>query len=188
MVFLNAFNTSSSGNRIIVISNLQPIYDSNEEEIAMILERLNHTASSLSKDFGYTLCLANTVKDSRILIFTTGEDKEVEYLDMLKNCFTAQRMEIRVDAVCLGGDHPTLNQTSVATKGSYISSENDLASNLFKLLGTIVEDQSPSFKVSCICHNRFILYGLVCPVCLSVYCKFTPICKKCKSKIAFIKQ
>ncbi len=42
-------------------------------------------------------------------------------------------------------------------------------------------------KINCDCCSKPISKGKCCPICLTVYCKFKPICKNCKTKFTFIK-
>ena len=36
-----------------------------------------------------------------------------------------------------------------------------------------------SFRAACFCHRQLIDVGFVCSVCLSIFCKFSPICTTC---------
>ena len=35
------------------------------------------------------------------------------------------------------------------------------------------------FRAACFCHRELIDVGFVCSVCLSIFCKFSPICTTC---------
>ena len=38
------------------------------------------------------------------------------------------------------------------------------------------------YRAACFCHRQLIDIGFVCSVCLSIYCKFSPICTTCDTK------
>lgn len=59
-------------------------------------------------------------------------------------------------------------------------------SELLKLFGNPIKKKD-SYQFKCTCCDRFVTVGLVCPISLTVSCKFIPVCKKCKTKISLIK-
>ncbi|KAF7684282.1 General transcription factor IIH subunit 3 [Astathelohania contejeani] len=189
MTFINSFVRSRTDNKILIIYNMKICFDTSKSPLSSLdlktfqLESKNET--QLSSDFGYTLWLARNIK-SRILIFHLGY--EGNYFNMVKAIAVAQRMKIRVDIVSFK-DVPLLHQLAVLTNGFYHNKEEGLMEFLLKLQGTShkpTEDKYYS-ETYCTCHSNRILYGLLCPVCLAIYCKFIPVCKRCKSKFAFEK-
>ena len=40
------------------------------------------------------------------------------------------------------------------------------------------------FRAACFCHRQLVDVGFVCSVCLSIFCKFTPICSTCHTVFA----
>ena len=37
------------------------------------------------------------------------------------------------------------------------------------------------YRAACFCHRELVDVGFVCSVCLSVFCKFSPICSTCEA-------
>ena len=35
------------------------------------------------------------------------------------------------------------------------------------------------YRAACFCHRQLVSVGFVCSVCLSIFCKFAPICSTC---------
>lgn len=188
LIFLNAFHKLSNSNKILIINNKKIILDSSKEEIHKLLNIINNKESKLTQDFGYALCHSSTINEkSRFLIFNIHNiNEEEEYLNLLKCSYAAQKMKKRVDAICLSKHCYTINQICYATGGLFCDEEEDLQEFLFSILGN-KENEMPYFGVKCMCHGKEIAIGMVCPVCLAIYCGFIPICKKCKTKINFIK-
>ena len=42
--------------------------------------------------------------------------------------------------------------------------------------------QKVDFRASCFCHQTPVNIGVVCPVCLSIFCQQSPICKTCGTR------
>ena len=40
------------------------------------------------------------------------------------------------------------------------------------------------FRAACFCHRQLVDVGFVCSVCLSIFCKFSPICTTCNTVFA----
>ena len=40
------------------------------------------------------------------------------------------------------------------------------------------------YRAACFCHRQLVDVGFVCSVCLSIFCKFTPICSTCHTVFA----
>ncbi|WUR03062.1 general transcription factor IIH subunit 3 (TF2H3) [Vairimorpha necatrix] len=130
-------------------------------------------------NIGYVLCKSKV--KSRILICTENKIHEQDYFKLLNCAFTAKRYDIRID--CLSTtNNPILRQCSIITKGLYIT---NTLKGLINLLGNKQSQSVMSFNIKCVCHNQDVLVGLTCPVCLGVYCKFIPVCKRCKTKFNF---
>lgn len=182
IIFLNAYQKATNNSPLIIISQHKIIFDSSHHEITDILQIFKENSSdssiSLAQDFGFTLLQQ---KAKRILVINSVSQNSD---NLLKCMFVVQKLKIRVDAISLV-PCPVLNQICFSTNGRY--SENAGIEFFLEMLGNLRVENVPHFGVLCICHEKEVLSGLVCPVCLSVYCKFVPICKKCKTKISFLK-
>jgi transcription initiation factor TFIIH subunit 3 len=185
VVFLNAYHRSSRSNRIVVISGREVLFDTSKDDICDIYRMVASGHSYTVDDLGRALCMHREQR-ARILIFTLREEDKREYLRYLKCMFTAQRFKTRIDAFCLLGNQ-MISQCCASSNGRYSASEEECLRFLISLLGSDEGGRPMSFPTKCYCHNRVILLGLVCPICLSVYCSFLPVCKRCKSKFSFIK-
>ncbi|AFN83334.1 RNA polymerase II transcription [Encephalitozoon romaleae SJ-2008] len=185
IVFLNAYHKSSRSNRFIVVSGKNILFDSSENDISEIYKITEFNHGYDVGDLGYALCLHKD-EPTQIVIFTLGRERKDEYLRYLKCMFAAQRLGVRISAFSLF-ENKTILQCCVSTGGDYSTSEDRCLRFLLSLLGTGGSQKPLGFPATCYCHNRQILLGLVCPICLSVFCKFIPVCKKCKSKFSFAK-
>lgn len=179
VVFFNTFLKLHVDNRIVVISR-EIVFDSSTASLESFVESLRHEEDApLSADLGYALCLANAYGcESRVLIVSFRADK-----DLLRCAFGAQKLGVRIDTLCFD-ENEVAKQAAVMTGGMYWTGEL-LGRFFMKILGTRCESQPISFQASCACHNRAIALGLVCPICLAIYCGVVPICKKCKIKFEF---
>ncbi|VDM29137.1 unnamed protein product [Toxocara canis] len=93
--------------------------------------------------------------------------------------------------VLLGDSSPVLQQACDITAGTYINVEKPkrllqylmyfaLGGTQSRLMFTSSMATSVDYRASCHCHGTPASIGLVCSVCLSVQCKFNPICPICK--------
>lgn len=186
VVFLNAYYRSDLSNRVMVISGRRILFDSSKDDISEIYKITEAGCSYDVNDLGYALCLQRKEK-AQVLIFTLREERKDEYLRYLKCMSAAQRFRVKINAFCLF-ESKTISQCCASTNGEYSTSEDDCLRFLLSLLGTSRTTRPIGFPANCYCHDKQVLLGLVCPVCLSVFCKFVPVCKRCKSKFSFIKQ
>ena len=44
------------------------------------------------------------------------------------------------------------------------------------------------FRATCFCHQQVVDMGVVCPVCLSIFCKSQPKCNVCGTRFAVLSQ
>lgn len=177
--FLNAFLKLHVDNRIVVVSR-KIVFDSSTASLESFVESLRHEEDApLSSDLGYALCLANVHGcRSRILIVSFRTDK-----NLLRCVFGAQKLGIRIDSVSFD-ENEVAKQAAVMTGGMYWKGE-PLSGFFLRILGTRSESQPIGFQTSCACHNKAVSHGLVCPICLAIYCSVVPVCKKCKIKFEF---
>jgi transcription initiation factor TFIIH subunit 3 len=151
-------------------------------KLSNISNTLTILPSSNINNIGYILCKSK--QKCRILVCTQYKVKEEDYSKILNCAFTAKRFDIRMDCMSTV-PNPVLRQCSIITKGLYVS---NTLKGLISLLSNKEAPSVMSFHVKCICHKKDVLMGLTCPVCLGVYCKFVPVCKRCKTKFNFMKQ
>eukprot|EP00866_Antonospora_locustae_P000895 jgi/Antlo1/895/1306 len=179
IVFFNTFLKLHVDNRIIVVSR-KIIFDSSIASLESFVKDLRHEEDApLSTDLGYALCLANIYGcASRVLIVSFRADK-----DLLRCAFGAQKLGVRIDSLNFD-ENEVAKQAALMTGGMYWKGE-PLSRFFMWILGTRCESQPISFQASCTCHNRAISLGLVCPICLAIYCGVVPICRKCKIKFEF---
>ncbi|KAG5859172.1 transcription factor IIH [Encephalitozoon hellem] len=185
VVFLNAYLKSSRNNRIVVVGGKSILFDSSENDISEIYGITKFKYGYCVSDLGYALCLHRD-EPTQIVIFTLGREQKDEYLRYLKCMFAAQRLGVRISAFSLF-ENKTILQCCASTGGDYSTSEDKCLRFLLSLLGTGGNQKPLGFPAACYCHNRQVILGLVCPICLSVFCKFIPVCRKCKSKFSFVK-
>ena len=115
------------------------------------------------------------------------------YMSYMNVFFTAQKLNILIDACMLDRDSGLLQQGADMTNGKYIR-VNKLDSLLQFLLWTFLPDTSlhggqlslPTatkvvYRAACFCHRQLVDIGFVCSVCLSIFCKFSPMCSTCQT-------
>jgi len=133
-----------------------------------------------------------TKLSSRILVVTSGSDCASQYMNFMNSFFTAQKQGVTIDACILGGEATLLHQGCDITGGTYLKI-NQLSGLLQYLFWVFLPDPllrsklvlPPSarvdYRAACFCHRDLIDIGYVCSVCLSVFCKFSPICITCQT-------
>ncbi|XP_018303227.1 general transcription factor IIH subunit 3 [Mycetomoellerius zeteki] len=126
----------------------------------------------------------------RILVITASNDSATQYMNYMNIFFTAQRMNVILDVCSLDQELTLLQQGCDITGGNYLKVPQ-LAGLLQYLLWVFLPDPSvrsklvlpPPVKVdyraACFCHQELIDIGYVCSICLSIFCKFSPICTTC---------
>ena len=115
------------------------------------------------------------------------------YMSYMNVFFTAQKLNILIDACMLDRDSGLLQQGADMTNGKYIR-VNKLDSLLQFLLWTFLPDPSlrggqlslptatkVDYRAACFCHRQLVDIGFVCSVCLSIFCKFSPMCSTCQT-------
>eukprot|EP01105_Mastigella_eilhardi_P001396 TRINITY_DN1168_c0_g1_i3.p1 TRINITY_DN1168_c0_g1~~TRINITY_DN1168_c0_g1_i3.p1 ORF type:complete len:163 (-),score=40.72 TRINITY_DN1168_c0_g1_i3:18-506(-) len=128
----------------------------------------------------------------RILCCIASPDVSAQYIAVMNCIFAAQKNGIPVDSCMIGKDSGFLQQASHLTGGIYL--KPDIAGLLQYLQTTFLVDQhtralmklpllsSVDYRASCFCHKKKIDSGFVCSVCLSIYCRFSPVCNTCGTK------
>eukprot|EP00096_Caligus_rogercresseyi_P013934 TRINITY_DN6501_c0_g1_i1.p1 TRINITY_DN6501_c0_g1~~TRINITY_DN6501_c0_g1_i1.p1 ORF type:complete len:303 (+),score=78.86 TRINITY_DN6501_c0_g1_i1:47-955(+) len=129
---------------------------------------------------------------ARILILSASGDTASQYMNYMNVFFSAQKLNVLLDACMLIHDSPLLQQGADITGGLYFNVP-DLAALLQFLLWIFLPSAEmrpqlglPSgsrvdFRAACFCHRQLVDVGFVCSVCLSIFCKFSPICTTCQT-------
>ena len=171
--FLNGVLLFSESNKILLINNKQIVFDSEiHEDFNIIFKKSMYPVRT--GDIGYALIL----KPDIIVACTMFKDN-LDFNNLLNCIKAASQMNIRIDTFCLEESNG-LKLLSNGTNGLFI--KNDFQD----LLRILYEDKNTNlhteFNVKCYCCKKDTKIGYCCPICLTIYCKFTPICKKCKIK------
>lgn len=204
-IFINAFVASDIGNRVKAINSRTVIFDSAvHSDVSPIFEYLNRRtveleggknnqhsgdASEASGDSVYeSLCItpqdvgyALMDEPDCIFLFNMSNENPRDYLNFLKCMFTAQSRKVPIHGFSPRGGS-CIKMCCEGSGGRFLTS-----CSLRDLLGLFGNPgpRKESYEAQCTCCHKSISLGLVCPICLSVYCKFLPVCKICRSKFSF---
>lgn len=120
-----------------------------------------------------------------------AKDVSEHYIAIMNGIFSAQKKGVAVDACVLAPEHSSfLQQAAYLTGGIYYKPSNQ-SGLLQYLLSIYLPDRSTrallklptqdsvDFRAMCFCHREVISTAFVCPVCLSLFCEFRPICSTC---------
>ncbi|KAL9645577.1 hypothetical protein ABK040_000640 [Willaertia magna] len=159
---------------------------------------------SLSGALSMALCFINRLEkekppgitlNARILIFQVSPDISSQYISVMNTIFSAEKMNIILDACVLAlQDSIFLQQACFLTNGNYVKPQRQegLIQYLFHLfmleknLRTMIMlpvQNTVDFRASCFETRKPIDDGYVCPVCLSIFSQFKPVCSTCESKL-----
>ncbi|KAF7989689.1 hypothetical protein HCN44_008363 [Aphidius gifuensis] len=127
---------------------------------------------------------------SRILIVTGSCDSATQYMNYMNIFFTAQKMHVIIDVCSMDQELTLLKQACDITGGNYlkIPKQDGLLQYLLwvylpdPIIRTKLVLPPPvkvDYRAACFCHHELIEIGYVCSVCLSIFCKFSPICTTC---------
>ncbi|XP_023247137.1 general transcription factor IIH subunit 3 isoform X2 [Copidosoma floridanum] len=130
---------------------------------------------------------------ARILVITASHDSATQYMNYMNVFFTAQKMGVMLDVCSLDHELTLLQQGCDLTGGTFlkIPQQNGLAGLLQYLLWVFLPDPivrsklvlpppvKVDYRAACFCHQELVDTGFVCSVCLSIFCKFSPICTTC---------
>ncbi|XP_045172481.2 general transcription factor IIH subunit 3-like [Mercenaria mercenaria] len=134
---------------------------------------------------------------SRILVVKASEDNPAQYMNFMNTIFTAQKLNIVIDACILDNDSGLLQQACDITGGVYLKIPQPQGL-LQYLLWVYLPDPSTrerltlppraqvDYRAACFCHRNLIDIGYVCSVCLSIFCTFSPICSTCQTTFKII--
>jgi len=128
----------------------------------------------------------------RILAISATGDSAAHYMNYMNTFFTAQKLGVPVDTCMVLQDSGLLQQGSDITGGLYLKVDQlggllqyltwlFLPSpHLRKMLGA-PPPVKVDYRAACFCHRQLVDVGYVCSVCLSIFCKFSPVCTTCHS-------
>ncbi|CAI5719621.1 unnamed protein product [Peronospora destructor] len=161
------------------------------------LDRAKPNRTAIAGSLSRALCFINRAMNEepdlrpRILVVQKSPDVSEYYIAIMNGIFSAQKKNVAVDACILASEQsPFMQQAAYLTGGIYYK-PNDHSGLLQYLISIYLPDPSmrkllklPSqdsvdFRAMCFCHREVISTAFVCPVCLSLFCKFRPICSTC---------
>jgi len=128
----------------------------------------------------------------RLLVMTASGDSAAQYMNYMNIFFTAQKMAIPIDTCMIMQDSGLLQQGSDITGGTYLKVEQleGLLQYLIwiflpgpklrKTLGAPPRVRV-DYRAACFCHRNLVDVAFVCSVCLSIFCRFNPVCTTCHS-------
>ncbi|CAH1971947.1 unnamed protein product [Acanthoscelides obtectus] len=126
----------------------------------------------------------------RILVVTGSDCSASQYMNYMNVFFTAQKKNIVID-VCALDQHLSLLQQGCDITGGIYLKVPQLQGLLQYLLWVFLPEPpireklvlpppvKVDYRAACFCHRELIDIGYVCSVCLSIFCKFSPICTTC---------
>jgi len=128
--------------------------------------------------------------NSRVLVITGSSDTAAQYINYMNVFFTAQKQQVLIDVCSLDKHLSLLQQGCDITGGLYL--KVPALEGLLQYLLWVFLPEGPvrkklvlppagrvDYRAACFCHRELITIGFVCSVCLSVFCKFSPICTTC---------
>ncbi|KAJ8959992.1 hypothetical protein NQ318_009427 [Aromia moschata] len=126
----------------------------------------------------------------RILVVTGSGSSASQYMNYMNVFFTAQKQNVVIDVCALDQHLSLLQQGCDITNGLYLKVPQ--LQGLLQYLLWVFLPEPPireklvlpppvkvDYRAACFCHRELIDIGFVCSVCLSIFCKFSPICTTC---------
>lgn len=129
---------------------------------------------------------------ARVVVMTASGATASQYMNYMNAFFTAQKMGVPVDTCMVDRESGLLQQGADITGGLYLKVPNleslfqflswvflpdvDMRSQLGMPVGAKVD-----YRAACFCHRTLVDIGFVCSVCLSIFCKISPICTTCQT-------
>jgi len=157
--------------------------------------------SLLSGGLAMALTYINRVKSElgptekvnpRLFVLSSTGDSAAQYINYMNVFFTAQKLNIPMDCCMLTQDSGLLQQGCDITGGVYL--KVDSTEKLLQYLVWMFLPSPPvrkmlgaappikvDYRAACFCHRQLVDIGYVCSVCLSIFCKFNPVCTTCHS-------
>jgi len=160
-----------------------------------------NTATCLASSLGRALCYIHRKEKempigekltSRILVVSGSSESTAQYMAFMNVFFTAQKLGVIIDACVLGSYATLLSQGADITGGMNLRPPH-IVGLLQYLMWVFLPDADlrkqlalpppdpVDYRAACFCHRQLIDQGFVCSVCLSIFCKFSPICTTCSA-------
>lgn len=192
----------------IVKAGIESLIKSNQKNIqACLTKGLPTRECLLSGALGLALCRVNSAKPklpARIIFLScsmTSTSFSTQYMNLMNSFFAAQKMGVKIDACVYMmtskkdeslSNHTILQQGCDLTNGLFLRI-HDVGPLLEYLLWVFLpganirdnlllpEKRKTTHRAACFCHRNIIEIGYVCSVCLSIFCRFSPICSTCQT-------
>ncbi|CAB3385112.1 Hypothetical predicted protein [Cloeon dipterum] len=169
-------------------------------KIAQLLKRSagsnSKGESMLSGALGRALCYVHRMQqeerqlNARVLVVTANGQSVSQYMNFMNVFFTAQKQNVLIDVCCLGPESSLLQQGCDITGGQYFRPPQPqgllqyllwvfLPEPLLRNKLALPPRVKVDYRAACFCHRELVDIGFVCSVCLSIVCKFSPICTTC---------
>ncbi|XP_034251119.1 general transcription factor IIH subunit 3 [Thrips palmi] len=130
--------------------------------------------------------------NSRLLILTGCAGGASQHMAYMNVFFTAQKQNIVMDVCSLEYELGLLQQGCDITGGLFLKIPQ--LQGLLQYLLWVFLPEPPirkklvlppparvDYRAACFCHRTLIDIGFVCSICLSIFCKFSPICTTCNT-------
>lgn len=158
------------------------------------------SASAVAAALAVSLCRVNRARHqctpgsqlhSRLLVITGHGAAPDQYMDLMNVFFTAQKMRVQLDTCLLSAGQSCILQQGADITGGLCLRVSNVRGLLQYLLWlflpwadqmkqlTLPAPPLVDYRAACFCHRQLISIGFVCSVCLSIFCKFAPICSTC---------
>ncbi|XP_059482008.1 general transcription factor IIH subunit 3 [Neocloeon triangulifer] len=152
--------------------------------------------SMLSGALGRALCYIHRLQheerrvNARVLVVTANGQSVSQYMNFMNVFFTSQKLGVLIDVCCLGPESSLLQQGCDITGGQYFRAPQPqgllqyllwvfLPEPLLRNKLALPPRVKVDYRAACFCHRELVDIGFVCSVCLSIVCKFSPICTTC---------
>jgi transcription initiation factor TFIIH subunit 3 len=124
----------------------------------------------------------------RVINMQLAKDQSPSYSPIMNCIFSAQKLNVQIDAVIFGrSDSPFMQQACFLTGGVYLRPEDQrshlqrmlthsLPSNASRVLLRNPPQRSIDFRASCFCHGKPLEFAFMCSVCLSLLCEPVAVC------------
>ena len=175
-------------------SNIVQVLDRELSQVSLIVDSL--VAGGLSMALSYINRRhkeTDSHKNARIVVMTASGATASQYMNYMNSFFTAQKMGVPVDTCMMDRESGLLQQGADITGGLYVKVPN--IDSLFQFLSWIFlpdvgqgglrsqlgmpTTAKVDYRAACFCHRNLVDIGFVCSVCLSIFCKISPICTTC---------
>lgn len=193
-------------------ANIYPYFQFVTEQVVVNLQKLltgtmvsDTSASTITGALSMALCYINRIIKlddegfikPRILVLSVSPDSSFQYIPLMNCIFSAQKASIPIDVCKIYGEETAfLQQASNITGGVYVQVNNPQALLEHLMMAFLPDRYSRNFlnlptqdqvdfRAACFCHKQIVDIGFVCSVCLSIFCRWSPVCSTCKTKFAF---